>query len=262
MGKIELWRTVRAAFSFTFGDLRQFFRLSGLWLAGIVGFQALLVLPLPSLARALAAIGMALFIFGGFTAFPLAWHRIILLGDDPGVAGSLRFGRRQLRFLGYGLLVSALVAMPSFLVLGVAGGIAANLHSRFGIATAIIPAISVAVVCCLASRVTLVLPAVAIDETGAVLRRAWNRGRGNGVRLSLGWLLCTVPFVTLSGALHWLQTKIGATTFFGGAVVGALPYLVQFFEAAITVGFLSHSYQQLAPLASAPSSAEAVSSSN
>ncbi len=257
MGKIAFWRTLRAAFYFTLGDLSRFFRLSGLWLVAILGFQVLQALPVSPIVRALASVGLGLFAFGGFTAFPVAWHRTILVGENRGMIAALRFGRREWRFLGYALLVSAMIFSPLLLLLGVTGEIVATMRPRLGIAVAAIPFGSALAGWCLVSRLTLVLPAIAVDETGAVLRRAWSRARGNGARLFLGWLICTVPFVAMSGGLRWLQTAIGSTVLMN-ALLGALPFVVQFFEVAVTVGFLSHSYQQLASFRPEPLSDEAV----
>ncbi len=247
MGKIAFWRTLRAAFYFTVGDLSRFFRLSGLWLVAILGFQVLQALPVSPLVQALATLGLGLFALGGFTAFPVAWHRAILVGEHRGMIAALRFGRREWRFLGYASLVSAMIFSLLLLLLGVTGEIAATMRPQLGIAVAAIPFASALAGWCLAARLTLVLPAIAVDETGAVLRRAWSRARGNGARLFFGWLICTVPFVAMSGGLRWLQTVAGSTVLMN-ALLGALPFVVQFFEVAVTVGFLSHSYQQLAGL--------------
>ncbi|HUN48559.1 MAG TPA: hypothetical protein VMU85_18665 [Stellaceae bacterium] len=249
MGKIEVWGTLGAAYGFAFGNLGRFLRLSGAWLAGSIGFNVLFVLHLPLAVRLLGALGMALFLLGGLIAFPLAWHRLILLGEERGIFAALRFGRRQCRFLTYMILTSLIVGLSAYLALIVAGSIAAAVRPRLGTAAIIIPAVAILAMWCLASRVTLALPAIAVDEAGAVLRHAWRRGRGNGTRLVLGWVLCSLPFIVASDVLHALQVRLGERTVLGGAVVGALPFVVEFLEAAVTVGFLSRAYQQLAAAA-------------
>ena len=54
------------------------------------------------------------------------------------------------------------------------------------------------------ARLMLVLPAVAADETGDRLTRAWERSRGNAWRLYLGSILCTLPFAASSAIVPWL----------------------------------------------------------
>jgi len=261
MGKLEFWRIITAAYGCAFAHLGRFLRFSGAWLVGVIGFHAGVVLPLPLAVRLAAALGLALFLLGGLVAFPLAWHRLILLGEERRFFAALRFGRRAWRFLAYVILTSALLVVPAYLALAITGSMAAALRPRLGRAAIAIPVIIVPAVWCLASRLTLALPAIAVDETGPVLRRAWARGRGNGVRLALGWLFCTLPFVGLTDILHGLQVRIGARTILGGAVVGGLPFIVEFLEAAVTVGFLSHSYRQLADAASGSDCPKALSSS-
>ena len=130
MGRIEIWRTLGAAYGFALGNLGRFLRLSGAWLVGSIGCNALFVLHLPLVVRLLGALGMGLFLLGGLIAFPLAWHRLILLGEERGIFAALRFGRRQCRFLTYMILTSLIVGLSAYLALIVAGSIAAAVRPR------------------------------------------------------------------------------------------------------------------------------------
>src|SRR5262249_58353607 len=50
----------------------------------------------------------------GLISFSLAWHRAVLFDEDRGWIGALRFGRREWRFLGYGMLLGLMIGVPCF----------------------------------------------------------------------------------------------------------------------------------------------------
>ena len=251
MKKIAFWRTVGDAYRFLFGNLARFFVLSGGWLVAIaltIGATVLLSLVSSVLAYGVAIIGAVLFYFGGVLAFAVAWHRAILLSEPPRL--SLRFGRREGRFFGYSLLIG-LVFLGAALAGGIVlGGLLAAFRTG-GAMIAILSPIMAIVAWGICARLSLALPAAAVDEPGGLLKTAWRRGKGNAVRLFFGPFVCAIPPIILQAILQFL---LGPPFWRPGMArnMTALPLtmsllyvILVFAQVAVTVGFLSFSYRQL-----------------
>jgi hypothetical protein len=94
-------------------------------------------------------------------------------------------------------------------------------------------------------RLALVLPAIAADETGAMLARAWARGRGNTLRLTFGPLLgyVSIGIVALCyGELVIYIAGDDSTLLF----LLQLPLVpMSFLQIAVPLAFLALAYRQL-----------------
>jgi hypothetical protein len=103
-------------------------------------------------------------------------------------------------------------------------------------------------------RIVLGLPAIAVDEPRGVLRRGWDRSRGNLWRLFFASLLCLLPMEMIGGAVNSVaplilrHPGIGWTVAGGAALaIGTVVfYFLLFLGAAVWVAFLSNAYRQLA----------------
>ena len=97
-------------------------------------------------------------------------------------------------------------------------------------------------------RLALVLPAVASDETGPMLARAWARGRGNTLRLTFGPLIGYVSIGVVAvayGELAFLVAGDDLTLLF----LLQLPLVpVSFLQIAVPLAFLCLAYRQLVGL--------------
>lgn len=269
MTKLAFWRVVGGAYAFTFGDARRLARAAGGWIIGLsaLALPAQWLLPKGSLLAGLAALADALLYVAGLAVFAAKWHRAALLNETVSGSDALRIGRRELRYLGYALLVvvmlggilfaaGMLIFLPLGMLLGSArGGVLGT--AGFYLCEA---AISIALGAVVA-RLALALPAAALEEGGDVLETAWQRSRGNGLRLCLGAALCLLPFIVAQRALAaafggalWLVGRHGifaAAVSYSAAqlVLAALVVTLYFAAIAVTAAFFSLAYRQLAPAA-------------
>lgn len=254
MRKIAFWRTVGDAFRFLFGNPTRFFILSGGWLVAIV-VTFVVTLLLFSVSTVLAyfvlIIGAVLFYFGGVLAFAVAWHRAILCGEAPRM--SLRYGPREWRFMGYSLLIG-LVFLGTAIAGGIVfGGLAVGLAAsgRAGGIVAILSPIVAIVAWGVCARLSLALPAAAVDEPGGQLKTAWRRGKGNAIRLFFGPIVCAIPVIIVQTVLQFLmgppfwQAGMAHSMTALPLTVSLLDVILYYVQAAVTVGFLSFSYRQL-----------------
>jgi hypothetical protein len=196
-------------------------------------------------------------LIASFVSGSVAIHRSIILNESSWLA-ALRFRRREWRFLGIGTLIALAVIVPLFVFLAIV------LFSVLPMAAPLIkdPAAldaayvaayvgAVLILWGLAARLMLALPAVAIDEEGRQLGRAWTRSRGNGLRLWLGSLACWFPFVSLlfvGGAYAiWEAAQVLVVPvgwLFG--LFSLLWFLANIFSAVTLVAFYSFAFSVLA----------------
>ncbi len=269
MTKLAFWRTVGGAYSFTFADARRLAGAAGGWIIGltVLALPVQWLLPKGSVLAGLVAFADALLYVAGFAVFAAKWHRAALLNETVSGSDALRIGRRELRFVGYALLVVIIVGgvlfaagMLAFLPVGMllAGGRGGILGTAgFYLSETVLYVALGAIV----ARLALALPAAALEEGGDVLETAWQRGRGNGLRLCLGAALCLLPFVLAQRALAatfggvlWLVGRHGAFAAMASyaaaqLVLAALVVTLYFLAIAVAASFFSLAYRQLAPAA-------------
>lgn len=269
MTKLAFWRAVGDAYAFTFADARRLVGAAGAWILGLtlLALPVQWLLPKGSLAAAAVAATDVLFYLAAFAVFAAKWHRAVLVNEVVSGSDALRIGRRDLRFLGYTILILVIVGgvllvggMLLFLPFGMLLG-----NGRSGVlATAGFYLAQVAIYVgfgTIVARLALALPAAALDEGGDLLETAWQRSRGNGLRLCLGALLCVLPFAlaqrlvaALFGGQLWLMAQHGVFPGVGAyppmqLILAALVVTLYFLAIAVAASFLSTAYRQLAPAA-------------
>jgi hypothetical protein len=183
----------------------------------------------------------------------VAWHRLLLLKERPS-AGGRNIGTRYFwRYVGVGLLICVIAAIPLAIVL-FPMAIFNLLPAAGSLPAAEIAAIALAylVSIVLMLRLGLLLPARATGNLALSFKEAWLRTRGNLWRLFLGIVACALP--------PFLVVKI---VFIALTIVpfGSGLYLLQWAAASavalccwlllwpLWVNFLSHAYRQLVPAA-------------
>lgn len=250
--KIPIWGLTAESYRFVLAHPRDLARIA--WAPLIVLLAANLLLgaftPSGDLANMTGELSRIAANFAIQTVVAAAvlvgWHRFVLLGEParPAGAGTLRaVGRRELRYLISWVLLSlvflallaacwALVlavmflAMSAFkLVLLLAGSgnaVSLGASGQFFIVqiAAIPPAMLLASY--VAIRLSLVLPAMAVDRDRA-MGRAWSMSKGNG------WRLVLASFLTLAPAEGF---SIGVSLSARSAHDGALFYLLALVASA------------------------------
>jgi hypothetical protein len=101
------------------------------------------------------------------------------------------------------------------------------------------------------SRLSLALPAAAVDEGGSRLAMAWQRGKGNMLGLFFGPIVCALPFLIVSFVLNMLFFALMHVSPMMGALRVAVVAALGFVQAALTVSFLSFCYKQLVDVGAA-----------
>jgi hypothetical protein len=265
--KLPFWRTIGLSYSFYFEHLGDALRISWLWM--------LIFIPLTAVASWLQTswfsetvanmrsgktpeMPIELTIFTNVStlaellagcSIAVAWHRLLLLDEHPGLSGGNVISRRLWRYVGMGIAILLIPGLPAFAIIG-----AISLWGSTGSnpAIPILALIAYLAAAFVTVRLCLLLPARAVDDTNLTFKQMWGFSRGNAWRIFWGLLACSVPPLILAQiALLVLGVYPNATALMNGEipktiiVFGAIFSGYYLLTLPISIGFLSHAFRFL-----------------
>jgi len=177
-----------------------------------------------------------------FAKFAVICHRLVLVDFNTGSRLILPFSwsERETRFVRRMIIVYAITSIGSIIISMVPLALVAQSLPEaqrndtaalfpFAVLLAGIPAIY------LLARMSLVFPATAVDaETG--LAWAWNKSRGNGIRLAI--IVGLIPWIS-AGLEYYLTSLIP------GTIAALISSLVNYVLIVIEITALSLAYREL-----------------
>ena len=232
--KLDVLGTVSEAYRGAWTHFSDMFRL--IWLPGAI-YVALAIVT-TFLNPKTDTFFILLLELGSLFLWPIiavAWHRFILLGDEPAGRIHFSFGQREARFLLVTIMLS-LFMLPGFLCFILVGAMAQDGQGSTlpGLIAVLGLALELAGIF-FAVRLSLLLPAVAVDEA-VNAGRMLERTKGNFWRLLGVAILSALPFfatLVLFDALPLALKAIGSA-------------IVMLFYAIVSVAVLSIAYRELA----------------
>jgi hypothetical protein len=233
-GKLPVPRIVSEAFALPWLRRDAFFKGLAVPAAAIVAIQVAWWLAEERLTQAM---GWAAWAANGilWILFAVICHRLVLLEPRPAdLARIPGWGRRETFFLGWMVILSAIILAVLWGALLVIGTIVANLfstalfESTYSYAGKIIGTY-------LFARLSLVLPATAIDARTSI-PQAWRQTRGNGWRL-----------VLIVGVLPWAYNYVASLVLGDEPGVAKLVLVTAAATVllAVEISALSLSYREL-----------------
>jgi hypothetical protein len=184
-----------------------------------------------TLENILVYILVSIVYFGTMIMAIIGCHRTFLLNSESiSNTKTLRFSGREIRFIGWLILIMLcviLIMLPSAFLLA----IAARSVSGALVLQIILPIFQWYIF----SRLSLVLPATAIDERNFTISSAWNISSGNGWRLTL--LVGLLPFAI--GLLLSFLPEYDSIFYY------LIIWFVSIIISVIEIGLLSLSYSYL-----------------
>jgi hypothetical protein len=191
------------------------------------------------------------------TSIAVAWHRRVVLDEQPGFCVS-NIATRE--FWHYSVIEVALVAMSFVLPYAIVISIVFIAESKLNIHSDSIILVFMAFASlfiagfAVALRFILLLPARAIGNSGLSFRQTWQRTRGNIWRLIGGLYICTLLPVILLEIVRPLiiqfmwspKFPLGALDIprkAGGTAISALILVGCMLIVPLGTGFLSHAYR-------------------
>lgn len=177
-----------------------------------------------------------------FAKFAVICHRLVLVDFNAGSRLILPFSwsERETRFVRSMIIVYAITSIGSIIISMVPLALVAQSLPEaqrnnpialfpFAVLLAGIPAIY------LLARMSLVFPATAVDAQ-AGLAWAWNKSRGNGIRLAI--IVGLIPWI--SAALEYYLTRL-----IQGTIAALFSNLVNYVLIVIEITALSLAYREL-----------------
>ena len=281
--KLPLWDTICLSYSTFFCNFRDVLLICWLWLIVLAPLMTLenamqwslmaktladlKQTPLPQRSAVSVSMpidlriliyGVGLLFMAAGVSIAVAWHRRIILGEQPRLSISNVGTGSFWRYAGVGLAIVFIAFAPIVLCLLVLGlflfpfiSHAAPGAVKLGSA---VPFILIGLLLYLTGiavilRLCLLLPARAVGDLGVTFKRAWNRTRGNTWRIFWGILACTLPPILIIEIVTLVLVGFPRPQNFA---TGSLPVPVLIISAIFTVcylltlpiwiGFLSLSY--------------------
>lgn len=265
MHEIPFWRTIEQAFRLVWEEGRDLVSLASLPVLVLALLAVVQAIVLPGETGDVtpdAAEGMEVALAPGqimmlilntgvsaflYVAFAVAWHRKILLPAEVStVATSLRWGRRQSRYLLLWLMVSVIASAPVMALVLFATALAGG--EGLVLAPPVLAGAALATLF-IYGRIVPLLPAAAIDRPLGIAA-SWSLTTGNGWRMVGVAFLPLFPVVVVqllaAMVLGSLAQAIGveqglSTTF----VAALLQYAITYAGVAITISALTLAYLHL-----------------
>jgi hypothetical protein len=274
--KLPFWNVVSLSYSTYFRHFIDVLRASWLWLVVVTvftGFASWYQLSWMAVTMAnlkpglppqmskpgemalLMSLTNILILLAG-VSIAVAWHRLIILNEPPGLSGSNVATRNLWRYIGVAIAVflidflpAAVVMFPAFyFVFPLKAGGNPPPSGPF----AVIPLILVlyAIGTAVAFRLSLLLPARAVGDLSLTFKQTWRRTRGNTWRLYWGIVVTTMPplllpqigFLTMIGAPS--PANFASEDFVAQMTAASAVFTVYYLLIVpIGIGFLSHAYR-------------------
>ena len=268
--QLPFWRTVGLSYSTYFHHLIDALRASWLWLV-VVGALPVLAswqqwsgigevtanIAAGELPPMPISAGSVVFYSGEYILLSLAsvsiavaWHRLMILNEQPGFSGCNVTTRSLWRYLATAsalflilFLPLAAIMPPTFYFHQLASGPSQEFSVLRLVGCVVVNMLAIAVIL----RLALLLPAQAIGDIGLTFKQTWNRTRGNTWRLFWGMVITGVPPGLVLQMVFLFFIRLSPT---GEAFEDVIAIMTSLLFLPIWIGFLSHAYRHFfqAPL--------------
>ena len=193
----------------------------------------------------------------GTASIAVAWHRRIILDEQPGLSGGNVVSGALWRFIGIGILLALMALIPAFIILFPIAILVIPKAQTFA-ALLLLPFVVYIIGLAVLLRFSMLLPARAVGNSTLSFRQAWRCTRGNTWRLFWGVAACSAPpTIVLHIISIVIMTTIGkpepASFALPGAppvipvtgltISGVLLYACVLLITPLYIGFLSHAYR-------------------
>jgi hypothetical protein len=248
-----VWATVGQAFQLTGANWRNAAKVLWVWVPLIFGLGIAHAMNIPTEGEAptvaFATSFLVFFLFSavGFGSIAVAWHRLILLGEQPPWI-NLGIGGQVPRYVGRALLASfgaAGAMMVCFMLIVLAANalphIVPGSNPTSDTTVQLIYAILFLFMTLVVGRLLIALPGTAVGNPTS-FRRAWEVTKGNSWRLLGGIALIYGPMYLLASLTN-LAIARWALDATAALVLLAINQCVGFLCAIVALSYLSLSYR-------------------
>jgi hypothetical protein len=250
--KLDLWGTIKQSYVIWFQHRGELIRISGLWLlvaaplAAMIGWYKI-----PTLIGAVQDIKnhqpahfgagpilTEILLWPMVASVAVGWHRLILTHERIETRWYFRFDKTVVRYALALLLLFLLYHAPGYL-----GRLFQRVTDyRDSAQVSTVVSLVTAVASWISPRLSMVLPAIALDLREVSLVKVWNGTKGNTWRLFWGYWCCVLTVVCLQGGITFFTPEHSLVVLTGVWTAVTLGLAL---AMMIPVGFLSLSFRDL-----------------
>lgn len=184
--KLPFWECLRRSFFYAFVNFDAFVKIASVWFLILLyeifaGFPSLCGLKESGCPGESFQNVSVVMVSLASVAVAVAFSRLVVLRENVRPF-AFSFGRRELKYLAYSLLLFLLIIVPSVMVMGIVAGILERIGANLpgvSLALSVVPLIA-GIVC---ARFFIMLPAVAVDDRELTMKRAFALTRGNANKI-------------------------------------------------------------------------------
>ena len=244
---LPLMETVRRSFLYVVKNSKEFLKITSvfiiLWIAEIIDGLPFLCSANESYCRddlSSNLIGILLYIAATVVSVSIIRH--IILKEETKYF-HLHFGKNNLRFIGYNLLIAAMIIVPTALILMI-GEVSATTNASsqmkaFASMLSLITIIGLAVFCC---RLVLIYGGASIDDKEMTLGKSYHLTRGNTLKICIGQILLSLPMI-IAAFLIFSIYNVTSWGIVGSSIFVLLGIMCSFFDSALKASYYCHLYQ-------------------
>ena len=246
---LPLWESIKRTYIYFFVNFKTVVKLSALWV-GLV-FLCDCFLSFPSLCvgeycQTLGNKAFMLFEIIAVTAVSVSFSRQIILRELKDWK-QISFGLKEIKYLGYSLLILLLIiaaAIISGLVTALAFGVDLKMPAvQLPPQALSLYFILVIIASVYSSRLSLILPSVAVESKDMTLVQSFKITKGNSLKLFAGIILSTLPVMILLMLLGTIMRILQIEGFIGQVIFSFLGISLSLINAMLKACYLSHAYQ-------------------
>ncbi|MAA98541.1 MAG: hypothetical protein CMN86_09625 [Stappia sp.] len=234
-------RLFTGALKALFSDFDAFIRICWAWYLLIAVLSVLAILLLGERAP-VATIPIALILLASSGSIAVAWHRNLLLRERPGPV-HLRFGGRELRYIGKTVLILLMTVIPFSIVGAIIGGVlgASGVGEMQAMLLGLLVLFGIFFVLPSIMRVSLILPATALDEKLGI-GEAFRDSGGLGLPMAIAGVLLMLLVGAIDYVLGFAAGALGGGSVVGAVAVAILSIALQIAATALQIGILTGGY--------------------
>uniref|UniRef100_UPI003BA89488 hypothetical protein n=1 Tax=Stappia sp. TaxID=1870903 RepID=UPI003BA89488 len=231
-------RLFTGALKALFSDFDAFIRICWAWYLLIAVLSVLAIILLGERVPA-AIIPIALIWLASSASIAVAWHRNLLLRERPGPV-HLRFGGRELRYIGKTFLIMFIVIIPAAIVMLVAMLVTSGSSSVWA-SLLVVGAVATFLVLPPVMRLSLILPATALDEKLGI-GEAFYDSEGLGLPMAIAGVLLALLVGAIDYVLGFAAGALGGGSVVGAVAIAILSIALQLAATALQIGILTGGY--------------------
>ena len=246
---LPLWESIKRTYIYFFVNFKTVVKLSALWVGLVFLCDCLLSFPSLCTGSYCHAWGNKFFMLlqiVAVTAVSVSFSRQIILRESKNWR-QISLSLKELKYLGYSLLILLLIII-SAVISGVVTALIFGIDLRTPAVSMpsqslILYFVLVLIATIYSSRLSLILPSIAVENKEMTLLKSFQITQGNSLKLFLGIIFSTLPTMILLMFLGTLMQVLQIEGILGQMLFSFLGISLSLINALLKACYLSHVYQ-------------------